>query len=108
VVLFVDHPECDLASAIAATSYLAALRCRRPTAAGTAEFRAFAIFKRQGAWWTREAAECPTDVPKGWGARRTAGMCELVLGYEARTSNVGWTNGRIKLMQLSFQILIDE
>src|SRR6516162_10761400 len=43
VVLFVDHPECDLASAIAATSYLAALRCRRPTAAGTAEFRAFAI-----------------------------------------------------------------
>jgi len=31
-----------------------------------------------------------------------------VLGYEARTSNVGWTNSRIKLMQLSFQILIDE
>jgi hypothetical protein len=55
-----------------------------------------------------EATECSTDAPNEWGARRTTGMSELVLGYEARTSNVGWTNGRIKLMQLSFQILIDE
>jgi len=34
--------------------------------------------------------------------------CELVLRNEARTSKVGWTNSCIKLMQLSFQILIDQ